>query len=80
MVDLADPGWPEQLNTVHSILDELNSDAPRRLIGNQIDRCPAEALERAKALDPQVLFISATADLGLEGLREWLFSTAALEV
>jgi GTP-binding protein HflX len=74
VVDLSDPGWAEQLNTVHAILDELGSDTPRRLIGNQIDRCPAEAVAQARALDPLALFISATAGLGLENLRHWLFS------
>jgi GTP-binding protein HflX len=74
LVDLSDPGWPDQLNTVHAILDELGSDTPRRLVGNQIDRCPAEAVAQAKALDPLALFISATAGLGLESLRDWLFS------
>ena len=74
VVDLADPGWAEQLRTVHAILDELGSDTPRRLIGNQIDRCPAAALEQALALDAQALFVSATGGLGLERLREWLFS------
>jgi GTP-binding protein HflX len=59
---------------VHAILDELGSDTPRRLIGNQIDRCTAQSLEQARKLDPQALFVSATAGLGLEGLREWLFS------
>jgi len=73
-VDLSDPGWVDQLNTVHTILDELGSDTPRRLIGNQIDRCPAEALQQARALDGQALFVSATGGLGLEGLRDWLFS------
>ena len=74
VVDLSDPGWAEQLCTVHAILDALHSTAPRHLIGNQIDRCPAAALEQARALDPQVLFISATAGLGREHLRQWLFS------
>ena len=59
---------------MHAILDELGSDTPRRLIGNQIDRCPAAALEQALALDAQALFVSATGGLGLERLREWLFS------
>jgi GTP-binding protein HflX len=74
VVDLSDPGWEEQLKTVHSILDELGSDTPRRLIGNQIDRCTAHSLDQARKLDPLALFVSATAGLGLEGLREWLFS------
>ena len=77
VVDLSDPGWSEQLSTVHAILDELGSDSPRRLIGNQIDRCPAEALAQARALDPLALFISATGGLGLESLRDWLFDETA---
>ena len=78
VVDLSDPGWEAQWTTVNGILDELGSEAPRRLIGNQIDRCDAAALERARRLDPQVLFVSATAGLGLEHLRDWLFEQGAL--
>ena len=73
VVDLSDPGWNEQLRTVQAILDSLGSTAPRRLIGNQIDRCPATALEQARRHDPQALFVSATGGLGLEHLREALF-------
>jgi GTP-binding protein HflX len=78
VVDLADPGWSEQLRTVHAILDELGSEAPRRLVGNQIDRCPAAAVEQARQLDPEALFVSATGGLGLEHLRETLFAASAL--
>ena len=77
VVDLSDPGWQEQLRTVNTILDELGSSTPRQLIGNQIDRCPAAALEQARQLDPTVLFGSATANLGLEHLRDSLFASAA---
>ncbi len=73
VVDLSDPAWVNQLTTVEAILDGLGSSAPRRLVGNQIDRCPAEALEQARQHDPQALFVSATAGLGLERLRNWLF-------
>ncbi|MEA5472889.1 GTPase HflX [Synechococcus sp. CCY9201] len=69
VVDLSDPGWPEQIATVNAILDSLGSCVPRRLVANQIDRCPAGELERALALEPQALFVSATAGLGLQGLR-----------
>lgn len=72
VVDLADPAWPEQLRTVRSILEGLGSEAPQLVIGNQIDRCPATELERARALEPAILFVSATADLGLQNLRERL--------
>ena len=76
VVDLANPDWPEQLRTVHTILDSLESRAPRRLLGNQIDRCPAAALDQARQADGQVIFVSATAGLGLEHLRQELFSPA----
>ena len=72
VVDLSDPGWPEQLRTVGAILDSLGSQVPRQVIGNQIDRCPAGELERARALVPSMLFVSATAGLGLQGLRRHL--------
>ena len=72
VVDLADPAWPEQLRTVHWILDGLAAQAPRRLVANQIDRCPAGELDRARALEPDALFVSATAGLGLQHLRQEL--------
>ena len=77
VVDLADPAWGDQLDTVHAILDGLGSHSPRRLIANQIDRCPAGALEQARIRDPGALFVSATAGLGLQNLREWIFQTPA---
>ena len=77
VVDLSDPGWADQLQTVHGILDSLESTAPRRLIGNQIDRCSAQALERARQEDPEAIFVSATAELGLEHLRDCLFGDGA---
>ena len=73
VVDLADPAWETQLDTVHAILDGLGSHSPRRLIANQIDRCPAAALDQARIRDPEALFVSATAGLGLQNLRDWIF-------
>ncbi len=72
VVDLSDPSWPEQLRTVHTILDTLGSNAPRRLVANQIDRCDAGELERARTLEADALFVSATGDLGLQHLRQGL--------
>jgi GTP-binding protein HflX len=76
VVDLSDPAWPEQRTTVHAILDSLGAQAPRRLVANQIDRCPAGEMERAKALESDALFVSATEALGLvhlkAELRHWL--------
>ncbi len=72
VVNLADPAWPEQLATVQTILDSLQATMPRRVVGNQIDRCATAELERARALDPEMLFLSATAGLGLQHLRRQL--------
>jgi len=72
VVNLADPAWPEQLTTVQAILDSLQATMPRRVVGNQIDRCATAELERARALDPEMLFLSATAGLGLQHLRRQL--------
>jgi GTP-binding protein HflX len=47
------------------------------LVANQIDRCPAGEMERARVLEPAALFISATADLGLQHLRQELRSWPA---
>jgi GTP-binding protein HflX len=72
VVDLADPSWPEHLAAVRAVLKDFNADRPQRVIGNQIDRCPAGELERARALEPEMLFVSATAELGLRHLRQSL--------
>ena len=72
VVDLSDPAWPEQLTSVNALLDRLGATPPRLVIGNQIDRCPAGELDRAQALVPGMLFISATVDLGLQNLRRHL--------
>ena len=77
VVDLSDPAWPEQLRTVHAILDSLGSQAPRQLIGNQIDRCLAGERERAQSLMPGALFVSATEGLGLHHLRDRLFQDSS---
>jgi GTP-binding protein HflX len=77
VVDLADPSWPEQLAAVRSVLNDFHADRPARVIGNQIDRCPGGELDRARALEPEMLFVSATADLGLRHLRQVLRAWAA---
>jgi len=66
--------WPEQWHMVNTILDSLGATAPRRLIANQIDRCPATEIERARGLESSALFVSATASLGLQRLKQELRS------
>ena len=72
VVDLSDPSWPEQRRTVHAILDSLDCHTPRRLVANQIDRCAASEMERARSLEADALFVSATDGLGLQHLRRAL--------
>ena len=72
VVDLADPDWSDQLATVHRLLDSLGSQALRRVVANQIDRCPLEAIDTIRREDPQTLFLSAKRGDGLKGLKDWL--------
>ncbi len=72
VVDLADNDWPGQLATVHRLLDSLGSQALRRVVANQIDRCPLEAIETIRREEPQTLFLSAKRGDGLKGLQDWL--------
>ena len=72
VVDLADPDWSGQLATVHRLLDSLGSQALRRVVANQIDRCPLEAVDTIRRDEPQTLFLSATRGDGLQGLQDWL--------
>ncbi|QEY32957.1 GTPase HflX [Synechococcus sp. RSCCF101] len=77
VVNLADPAWSDQLRAVHEVLDQLGSTVPRRVVANQIDRCPAPALDEAAALTPPPLFVSATCGDGLKRLRRHLEEHAA---
>ncbi len=72
VVDLADPDWQAQLSAVQRLLDGLGCDKPRLVVANQIDRCPAEAIETISELAPGVIFISATDGTGLQGLKQRL--------
>ena len=72
VVDLGDPDWSGQLQAVHSLLDALGCDQPRQVVANQIDRCDADALDSIRRLEPEVLYVSATSGLGLQGLKQRL--------
>ena len=72
VVDLADPDWQGHLATVHRLLDELGSTTLRRVIGNQIDRCEANAIETIHQREPDALFLSAVRGDGMQGLKQWL--------
>lgn len=72
VVDLADPAWQSQLEAVHQLLDGLNCDQLRKVVANQIDRCSASAFDAIGAIEPDVMYLSATEGTGLKGLRDWI--------
>jgi GTP-binding protein HflX len=75
VVDLSHPAWQEQIHWVTEILAEMPiATGPLLLVFNKVDRANSEALAIAQDNHPQALFISATARLGLETLRQRLLT------
>ncbi len=72
MVDLSNPDWRNQLDTVNALLDDLGAQSVRQVVANQIDQCASGALLEIRSLYPEVLYVSATSGAGLEGLKLWL--------
>ncbi len=72
IVDLSNPDWHYQLNTVNQLLDSLGAQSKRQLVANQIDCCESSSLELISKIDPTVIYISATSGAGLQGLKKWL--------
>ena len=64
VVDLADPDWQGHLDTVHRLLDDLDSTALRRVIANQIDRCEATAIETIHQREPTPCFSRPCGGMG----------------
>src|SRR5690349_12545282 len=80
VVDASHPSWEEQRIVVEQVLDELGvGDRPKLLVFNKTDLLPQEELlalqERIGQLVRGAVFVSATAEEGLEPLRRAL-STA----
>ena len=48
------------------------------IVANKIDCCDTNALHSIKNIDGSVLYVSATSELGLHGLRDWLHDLFAL--
>ena len=74
LVDLSDPDWQFQLNTVNDLLDSLGVNSNRQVIANKIDCCASTSLEAISKLDEKVIYVSATSGAGLQSLRLWLQS------
>jgi GTP-binding protein HflX len=79
VVDLSHPAWERQINSVAAVLSDLPAiPAQELLVFNKIDRVDSETLRQAQQAYPDAVFISATARLGLETLRQRLLQWVAV--
>ncbi|HET6702207.1 MAG TPA: GTPase HflX, partial [Gemmatimonadaceae bacterium] len=81
VIDGSHPTWEEQAAVVNEVLAELEmADKPTLHLFNKIDRLDAAQLhalqERAGERMREAIFVSATADGGLEPLRRALLTAA----
>jgi GTP-binding protein HflX len=81
VIDGSHPTWEEQAAVVNEVLAELEmADKPTLHVFNKIDRLDAAQLhalqERAGERMREAIFVSATADGGLEPLRRALLTAA----
>ncbi len=73
VVDLSHPAWQSQIRSVMQILSEMPiTPGPALVAFNKIDQVDGETLALARDEFPNAIFISASARLGLETLRQKL--------
>lgn len=73
VVDLSHPAWQSQIRSVMGILSEMPvTPGPALVALNKIDQVDSDTLALAQEEFPQAVFISASARLGLETLRQRL--------
>lgn len=72
LVDLSNPDWKFQLDTVNDLLDSFGVKSNRQVVANKIDCCESSSLDAISKLDKTVIYVSATSGAGLEGLRHCL--------
>ncbi|WP_397427641.1 GTPase HflX [Picosynechococcus sp. NKBG15041c] len=73
VVDLSHPAWRHQLTSVEKILADMPiMPAQALLVFNKLDQVSSEALQDAKLLHPNAVYISASDRLGFETLRQRL--------
>jgi GTP-binding protein HflX len=82
VVDAAHPDAPDQLRTVLTTLEEMESDQPALLVVNKVDRVPTDRLDDSVAALEEVagsraLRVSALRGTGLRELREAIDALAA---
>ncbi len=72
VVDLSNPDWRSQLDTVNYLLDSLGAHSNRQVLANKIDLCESDSLDTISTIDQKVLYLSATSGAGLQSLKCWL--------
>ncbi len=72
LVDLSNPDWESQMNIVNDLLNSLNVNSKRLVVANKIDCCDSSSIEAISRLNKEVIYVSATSGVGLQGLKNWL--------
>jgi GTP-binding protein HflX len=73
VVDLSHPAWQSHIRSVMAILSDMPvTPGPSLIAFNKIDQVDGDTLALAQEEFPQAIFISASARLGLETLRQKL--------
>ncbi len=81
VVDLSSSLFEDQIATVHSVLTELQAPSDQELIVfNKLDCVTDEdLLERVRRRFPQAVFISASREIGLDGLRQAILKVMQMD-
>ena len=72
LVDLSNPYWKDQLETVNQLLNSLDAKGYRKIVANKIDKCESAEIKSILEIDPNALYVSATSGAGLQALKNWL--------
>ncbi|HMA62234.1 MAG TPA: GTPase HflX [bacterium] len=71
VIDLKSDYWKEHLQTVNTILKELEAHKiPSMIVFNKIDKCESKDFKKVKHDHPDAIFISARDHVGIESLKK----------
>lgn len=77
VVDVSDPEFKERIKDTQVVLKDLELDSiPRQLVLNKIDKIPKNSLQLklTQSVYPEAILISARDDLGIEDLKNKIYS------
>lgn len=73
VIDVSDPNYKNQIETIEKILSDLNTkDIPRYYLFNKIDRIDVKSLNIPFFADIDCSYISATKQIGIANFRNYL--------